>query len=172
MGNIKLIVPAKEYAEQVMNYRQEFINNNEEIHGDGGLSKFDNFDEWLNYNTNNEKEETVTKGYVPANTYLAIENDKMVGIINIRHCLNDFLLNYGGHIGYSVRKSERQKGYAKQMLKLALERCKELNIERALLTCDKNNIGSVKTIISNGGILENEVIENDKTTQRYWIDLK
>jgi predicted acetyltransferase len=71
-----------------------------------------------------------------------------------------------------VRKSERRKGYAKVMLSLALEKCKQLNLEKILITCDKNNIGSAKTILSNGGVLENEIREANRITQRYWIFLK
>lgn len=87
-------------------------------------------------------------------------------MIDIRHRLNDYLLNFGGHIGYSVRKSERQKGYTTEMLALALIECMKLNIKRVLITCDKDNIASAKTIINNGGILEGSGI-----TQRYWINL-
>ena len=87
-------------------------------------------------------------------------------MIDIRHRLNDYLLNFGGHIDYSVRKSERQKGYATEMLALALIECMKLNIKRVLITCDKDNIASAKTIINNGGILEGSGI-----TQRYWINL-
>ncbi len=96
----------------------------------------------------------------------------MIGMIDIRHRLNESLLQYSGHIGFSVRKSERQKGYAKEMLRVALGVCKELNINRVLVTCFKENVGSAKTIISNGGILENEVVEGDYLTQRYWITLE
>ena len=96
----------------------------------------------------------------------------MVGVVNIRHDLNEYLLKYGGHIGDGVRPSERRKGYATKMINLALKECNKLKIKRVLLVCDKNNIGSAKSIISNGGILENEVVNADKIIQRYWIDLE
>ena len=95
----------------------------------------------------------------------------LICMIDIRHRLNDYLLNFGGHIGYSVRKSDRQKGYATEMLALALKECKKMGMKRILLTCDKDNIASAKTILSNGGILENEVEEGDTITQRYWINI-
>lgn len=84
-------------------------------------------------------------------------------VLYIRHELNDYLLQYGGHIGYGVRSSQRRK--------LALPIAKELGINKAPITCDKNNIGSAKTIMNNGGILENEVGNENEITQRYWIEL-
>lgn len=92
-------------------------------------------------------------------------------MIDIRHRLNEYLLQFGGNIGYSVRPSQRRKGYATEMLALALEECRKLGLDRALVTCDKTNIGSAKTIQKNGGVLENEVLEGDRITQRYWIAL-
>ena len=96
----------------------------------------------------------------------------MVGAINIRHYLNDHLLKYGGHIGDGIRPSERRKGYATKMIALGLAECKKLGIDRVLLVCDKDNIGSKRSIIKNGGILENELLEDGKIVERYWIDVK
>lgn len=119
------------------------------------------------------KEETVRTGFVQASTYLAVRicDQRVIGMIEIRHLLNDYLLKFGGHIGYSVRKTERRKGYAKEMLSLALEKCRHINIEKVLVTCDKENIASAKTIIGNGGVLENEYLNGQEITQRYWITL-
>lgn len=78
----------------------------------------------------------------------------------------------GGHIGDGVRPSERRKGYATEIIRLALQECKKLGLDRVLITCHKDNIGSVKSIVKNGGILENEVLEGGKPLQRYWVDLK
>ena len=95
----------------------------------------------------------------------------MVGAVNIRHDLNYYLLKYGGHIGDGIRPSERRKGDPTEMIRRALEECRELGLTRVLMTCDKNNIGSAKSIIRNGGILENEVLEEGSIKQRYWIAL-
>ena len=100
---------------------------------------------------------------------------KLIGMIDIRHRLNEGLLRFGGNIGYSVRPCCRRQGYATQMLALALEECRKMQMQKVLVTCNKENIGSAKTIQKNGGVLENEVAgkENgeDRITQRYWITL-
>lgn len=95
-----------------------------------------------------------------------------MGAVNIRHYLTDYLLQYAGHIGDGIRPSERKKGYATAMISLALEECKKMGIQRVLMCCDKDNVGSAKSIIYNGGILENELIDEEgKVVQRYWIAL-
>ena len=110
-----------------------------------------------------------------ATEYLALdEHEHLVGMTNLRHRLNDYLLTYGGHIGYSVRPSERQNGYATQMLRLTLEKAKERGIEKVRICCDHYNVASAKTIRANGGVLEDEQFDSsDGTlTQRYWIQNK
>lgn len=112
-------------------------------------------------------------GFVESSTYWMInKSNRIVGVIDIRHRLNDHLLFRGGHIGYGIRPSERKKGYATIMLSLALKVCRTMGISRVLITCAKDNLGSVKTIVNNGGILISEDIDNGKYFQRYWIDLK
>ena len=91
--------------------------------------------------------------------------------MNIRHYLNEALLRDGGHIGDGVRTSERRKGIATKMIGLALDECRKLGIDRVLMVCDKDNIGSAKSIINNGGVLENEIIDGEVIEQRYWIEL-
>lgn len=131
------------------------------------------FSEYLRSLTEYETEEGCPKNFVPGSTWFLVDEEgKILGAVNIRHRLNDYLLSIGGHIGYGVRPSERRKGYASVMLALALEKARELRIDRALVTCDKENIGSARTIQKNGGILENEVPDERRITQRYWIDLK
>ena len=114
------------------------------------------------------------EGAVPDSTWFCLDRDRdiIVGAVNIRHRLNDRLLLDGGHIGDGVRPSERRKGVATKMIALALEKCSELGIKRVLLVCDKGNIGSAKSIIKNGGVLENEIEVDGVTEQRYWIDLE
>ena len=100
------------------------------------------------------------------------DRDRLLGAVNIRHYLNDSLLKEGGHIGDGIRPSERRKGYATEMIRMALTECKKLGIEKVLMTCDKDNIGSARSIIKNGGILENEFVNSEgNIEQRYWISL-
>ncbi|WP_315109470.1 GNAT family N-acetyltransferase [Clostridium intestinale] len=171
MNRIRLVLPTPEYKEKLMDYKREFIENGDSLDGTANLRNAEAFEDWYSAICDNLKEETVREGLVPATTYMAISSDdnRLIGMIDIRHRLNEYLINFGGHIGYSIRKCERQKGYATEMLGLALTKCIELNIENVLVTCDKNNIASAKTIIKNGGILENEIPEGDGITQRYWI---
>lgn len=155
---------------QALDYRQEYSDHRiTEINGDGGLDHAEDYEKWIEkINIDLTRNEDVN---VPATTYFAIAGEKIVGTIQVRHFLNDCLLVHGGNIGYGVRPSERRKGYATKMLALALEKCRELGIEKALITCNGNNIASARTILRNGGVLENEITQTDGTvTQRYWID--
>ncbi len=169
---LTLVLPTPEYKEQVLDYKREFLQNGDILHGTAGLSDAASFEEWCQACQNNQKEATVQPGLVPATLWLAVsESGQVVGMIHLRHRLNDFLFQYGGHIGYSIRKSQRRKGYATEMLKLALQEAHGIGLDKVLVTCRKTNIGSAKTILNNGGILENEVIQGDHVMQRYWIAL-
>lgn len=115
-----------------------------------------------------------TPGLVPDSTFfcLDVDRDIFVGAVNIRHSLNDKLLLNGGHIGDGVLPNERRKGIATAMIAMALEECRKLGISRVLMVCDKENIGSAKSILKNGGVLENEIVVDGVTEQRYWIELE
>ncbi|MGH4120361.1 GNAT family N-acetyltransferase [Clostridium sp.] len=169
---MRLLRPSIEYKHQVLEYKNDFMVNGDNLAGTSYLDKYDIYEEWMKFVSDNEQEST-KHTEVTASVFLAIreEDNKLIGMINIRHTLNDYLYNYGGHIGYSVRKIERKKGYAKEMLKIALEECRKLGMKKVLLTCDADNIASEKTIKSCIGILENQVSDNGVLTQRYWIEL-
>jgi predicted acetyltransferase len=96
-----------------------------------------------------------------------------VGIIDIRHRLNDELRRYFGHIGYGVRPSERNKGYATEMLGHGLVKCKKMGLARVMLACYQSNTASARTILRHGGHLEREVIHPDgRKISIYWIELR
>ena len=114
------------------------------------------------------------EGFVPDSFLYAFWEGKIVGRSSIRHELNEFLLNFGGHIGYAVAIPYRQRGFASEILKQSLEYSRDiLKLDKVLLTCDEDNIGSIKTIIKNGGVFENKVLNANKPvhTNRYWINL-
>lgn len=174
MDNLKLVFPSEEHEQKAIEYINEFIEYNSENNGTGGLDRYvDDYLAWLEKLHNELNKINIEKGRVPASTFFAIRasDNKIVGMINIRHELNDNLLRKGGHIGYGVRPTERRKGYVTKILYLGIKEAKKLGLEKLLLTSDKSNIGSVKAIQKNWGVLENEFQEEDEIIQRYWIDV-
>jgi len=133
-------------------------------------SEFEEMIAWLH---DNEKGINLNEGWVPDSTFwLVSENKRILGVVNIRHKLTEYLMNRGGHIGYGIRPSERKKGYATQLLSLALNEAKKLGIYKVLVTCNASNIASERTIIRNEGIADNDFIEeNGNVVKRYWINL-
>lgn len=113
-------------------------------------------------------------GLVPDSVYFCLDQDRdiFVGAVNIRHYLNECICHTGGHIGDGIRPSERRKGYATAMIGLALEECRRMGINKVLMTCDADNIGSAKSIMNNGGVYEMDVEDEGVTEQRYWITLQ
>ncbi len=160
-----------EYKEQICDMLEAWYSTGEEIIP-YAIRRLD-YHDFDNYCRNIEVKDT-SEGLVPDSTFFCLDLDRniMVGAVNIRHFLNESLLLNGGHIGDGVVPLERRKGIATAMIGLALEECKKLGIDRVLMVCDKNNVGSAKSIINNGGILENEVVVDGVTEQRYWIENK
>ena len=118
-----------------------------------------------------QKRTRVPEGFVPETLYfLTDENEtKLFGAVDIRHSLNDYLLQFGGHIGYGIVPSERRKGYAQMQLALALPIAHAMGLQKVLITCADTNIGSAKTIENAGGVLENKVEEDGVLMRRYWV---
>lgn len=174
MGNLILVKPSVGYIDEIRSYRQELLDEGSPFHGDSGLEEFDDISEWIEHCRLMEHQETIPRaGWVEADQYMLVRKGehRILGMINFRRYLNDYLAEYGGHIGFAVRPSERKKGYAKAMLALCLERCREMGLDKVLITCDENNEGSRRTIRACGGVFERTASEGGKRLERYWITL-
>ncbi|MCR5685542.1 MAG: GNAT family N-acetyltransferase [Lachnospiraceae bacterium] len=173
--NLKLIKLTREYeaalAEMIDEWKEDQQINHTN-HSPWAIFKNDYHD--FDYYLENLEVKSETDGKVPDSVFFLLDedNNRLLGAVNIRHYLNEYLLREGGHIGDGIRPSERRKGYATEMIRLALIECRKLGIDRVLMICDKDNIGSAKSIINNGGVLENEFIDSDGVIeQRYWINI-
>jgi predicted acetyltransferase len=130
------------------------------------------FGRYLEVLAEQERGVNLAPNHLPSTFLFAFKEQRIVGRVSIRHMLNDFLARAGGHIGYVVVPEFRRQGHATEMLRLALRIAHEqLGIDRVLVTCDDDNVGSIRTIEKNGGILENVVSGPDlqKPKRRYWI---
>ena len=170
---ITLKRPVKEYETEAKAFKQEFFDHGETtINGSELLDRMDSYDEWLASVTDNASPDTVNPAWVVTDTYFAFdENDRIVGVIDLRHELNGFLKDFGNS-GYSVRPSERRKGYATQMLGLILQRAGEVGIDRLQLSVERTNEPSVKTITKNGGKYERSFVFEGEEADVYMIDIK
>ncbi len=168
---IILVKPSIEYEQELLTYKTESLKENIHIHGGNRLDTINSITEYLEHLSNMESKDTVPKGLVPSTTLIAVKeaSKEMVGIIDIRHELNESLFNSGGHIGYSIRPKYRNQSYGKMMLKLALNKCADLGLDRVLIICDADNIASAKVAISCGGVEEFTEISINEKIRRFWI---
>ncbi|MGN0506802.1 MAG: GNAT family N-acetyltransferase [Lachnospiraceae bacterium] len=176
MDKITLVKPTMEYAEDIMDFRQEILNAKDEdaFAGCFHLGEYTTAGEWIDTLRRMENPDTCPEGRVSSNVFLAVRlsDHRIVGVIDLRHHLgNPVLRLWGGHIGYSVRPSERRKGYAAEMLRLNLQKCKELGLHKVMITCNRDNVASERTILSNGGVFEKEVSVEGCLMKRYWITI-
>ncbi|WP_205751582.1 GNAT family N-acetyltransferase, partial [Bacillus cereus] len=175
MDEIELLLPSLEFEQEIMNYKNEYPYNPNGIEGTSMLAFKNSITDWLDYLKIHENRKTVPDNRVPAIQYIVVKKSdhSIVGMLNLRLELNDYLLNYAGHIGYSVKPSERKKGYGSKMLGLALAKSKILGLNKILVTCADDNLGSIGVIENNNGVLEDKRLDPDdgKLTRRYWISL-
>ena len=178
MEKFKLVVPSMEHESQAIDFINEhhqYDSNATHIAGGASIDKFvDDYPGWLQ-KLENDRNQIPNEQRVPAKTFFLVRtnDERIVGMISIRLELNEHLRNYGGHIGYEIRPTERRKGYNRINLFLALCECQKNNIEKVMLSCDKKNIASSKTMIGLGGVFEREFYYEDEEdlTQIYWIDV-
>ncbi|MBI2920825.1 MAG: GNAT family N-acetyltransferase [Planctomycetes bacterium] len=172
--DLQLVEPSVSLREEYEAYCREF-GDARDIPGNGCMAGSPDFSEAIRMCLDHARGANLPEGRVPATTFWLVRGGRrLVGMINLRHSLTPFLESEGGHIGYSVRPSERRKGYATRMLTAVLETARRLGLKGALITCDKRNAASAGVILKCGGVLENEVpsrLPGRELTQRYWIEL-
>lgn len=155
MDNLILAKPSKELENSIWEYRQEYFDFGEtHINGSCGIAYYNDFNEWLDLVLSIEKDR-LSRDNVHASTFFSVRksDNKIIGSIQLRHFLTKDLEKHGGHIGYGIRPTERKKGYGKQQLLLVLDIAREMKLPKVMITCDKDNIASSRTVISCGGIL-------------------
>jgi predicted acetyltransferase len=173
--SIKLVLPSVKYEKDIIKTRGEIIQmpNGDVIDGQWYFHP-NKIEDIVQKSYNNRNGIDLPAGMVPETAFWIInDNDEYVGRISIRHMLTGNLRTFGGHIGYNIRPSHWRKGYATEALGLALLEANKIGLNKVLVTCDKDNIGSKKVIEANGGVLENELMnpESGVIKLRYWMDL-
>lgn len=166
MINLRLEKDLRRYTHQIREYKEEMHHYNSTFDGCSRLGRVKTIQEWFDVL---EERAGTQEQYIAIN-----ENNKVVGMIQIRFNIekNEILRTWGGHIGYSVRPTERQKGYGTEMLRLVLNECKNFGIDKVLVCCYKDNEASRKVILANKGVYECDTLSDQGlVTQRYWIDL-
>ena len=174
---MKFVFPCEEYEQKARDYIQEFIDHGSAVNGTGGLNGYlesSTYADWLKKVRNDIDLANIPEDRAPGYTYFYVResDDEIVGMINIRLALvNDFLREQGGHIGYSVRPTQRRKGYATRMLREAIAFCRVLGMNDFVLTCNKSNPASAGVIVNCGGVMEAELYSAffGEVIQRYRI---
>lgn len=162
-------LPKLEDRKELLEYIEEHYSLNEKkLSASIGLTSMP-FEEWIEKMNKNSKEPD--KEWGKSLTYLAFDDERLIGLLSVRYELGEELAWKFGHIGYGVRPRERRKGYATQMLKFALEECKRYGLNKVIVGCYSQNIASAKTIIKNGGKLVKETSESVEINEFWKIKL-
>lgn len=172
-NNIVLVRPTLELKEEALAYRSEHFQSGENIiYGSELFDKTESYEEWLNSITLNTDPKTVNENWVVTDTFFAIRqsDNKIIGIIDLRHTLNEFLKDLG-NCGYSVRPSERKKGYATEMLHQLLQAARKAKMKELHISVEKTNMASIKVIQKNGGIYERSFVFENEAADIYRIAL-
>lgn len=170
---IYLVRPTIQLKEQALDYREEHFKNGEKvINGSELLDQIENYEEWLSSVTLNTDSKTVNENWVVTDTFFAVRksDNRIIGVIDLRHTLNDFLKDFG-NCGYSVRPSERKKGYATEMLHQLIDVAKETGMTELQISVEKTNIGSIKVIEKNSGVYERSFMYENELADIYRISI-
>lgn len=168
---IALVKPSARYKESFLKAEKEY--QKEGWHKDLNLSQIrKDFPEFIKKFRNYEKGHNLPKDNSSLIIYWLVDDEKFIGHLSVRSFVDKELMKIRGHIGYSIRKSERQKGYGKKILKLGLLKAQKLGFKKVLVTCDDDNVASRKIIEANGGIFRNKIPNKGELIRRYWIRIK
>lgn len=161
-----------EDQEEIKNLIEEINNTDQNFEGLKIITHASNYELFLKELIINKYIGLINVPHIKQTTFGVFQNNKLIGGFNLRHNLDKNTINHGGHIGYLIRPSERNKGYGTKMLNLALQEAKKLKINKVLITCKINNKSSEKVILNNGGIYDGEYFEQleNETYKRYWIN--
>ncbi len=167
---IALRLPTAADREDVLSFYREF----ETHHGTCiGFANHGDYETWLRGMQNRHTGTDLPEGYVREDFLLCYEGAELVGVFSLKYELTDYLLHFGGHVGYAVRPTRRCHGYATEILRRGLETARDAGFTRILAICDEDNVASERVILKNGGVLENTLFdpEENVTVKRYWISL-
>ncbi|OAZ42112.1 GNAT family N-acetyltransferase [Paenibacillus polymyxa] len=173
MQTVRLVEPDRRWKDTYLSFYEEWKKSQDQmVPWVISIEPYD-FEGMLTFLNQQKNGIGLSEGWVKSSTYWLMDaDDQIVGAVNIRHDLNEHLLNAGGHIGYGIRPSARENRYAVTMLSLALGKAKELGVSRALVVCDSDNISFKRTILRNGGTPDKDYIEEDgNRVNRFWIEL-
>ncbi len=162
--------PTKDLQDEYLSFYQEWRESGEEMIPWVIRKDPSDFQGMIQFLLDNEN---IPNHWMPNSIYWLVSEDrKVIGVVNIRHRLTEKLFRSGGHIGYGIRPLERRKGYATKLLSLSLKKAKELGIQKVLVVCDADNVGSEKTILNNGGVRDADYrMEDGNVVKRFWIEL-
>ncbi len=167
---MRFVLPTLELSGDVLDFYREMEEHGDSCIGCGGWRDQTG---WMRGMEDRHTGKNLPKGYVRENFYLCYEGGVLVGVFSLKFELTEFLLNFGGHIGYAVRPSRRGEGLATRMLGQGLALAREFGFQRVLCVCDQDNYPSERVIQKNGGYLEDERYDPEEqvAVKRYWIDL-